>query len=174
MLLAVVAQGARREQHEQRAQPFAVFPVARGEAGEHAEHIEVLLDLFLDARAQPRMAAGVQLGKKPVDIDHPDLRLVTGYDYGDNDSNPDDNSSSPGHGTACAGVARLRPMGSSANRPTTTRSRVPKVSRISIPSTSSAAADAVSSCHRSFGCEWPWASPWRRPTRTSGRWTSTS
>ena len=24
-----------------------------------------------------------------VDIDHPDLRLVTGYDYGDNDSNPD-------------------------------------------------------------------------------------
>ena len=40
-----------------------------------------------------------------VDIDHPDLRLVAGYDYGDNDSNPDDNSSSPGHGTACAGVA---------------------------------------------------------------------
>lgn len=40
-----------------------------------------------------------------VDIDHPDLRLVSGYDYGDNDSNPDDNSASPGHGTACAGVA---------------------------------------------------------------------
>ncbi len=36
---------------------------------------------------------------------HPDLRQVAGYDYGDNDSNPDDNSSSPGHGTACAGVA---------------------------------------------------------------------
>ena len=27
-----------------------------------------------------------------VDIDHPDLHLVAGYDYGDNDSNPDDNS----------------------------------------------------------------------------------
>ena len=40
-----------------------------------------------------------------VDIDHPDLRLVTGYDFGDDDSNPDDNSSQPGHGTACAGVA---------------------------------------------------------------------
>ncbi len=36
---------------------------------------------------------------------HPDLRQVTGYDFGDSDSNPDDNSSSPGHGTACAGVA---------------------------------------------------------------------
>ncbi|MFO7652387.1 MAG: S8 family serine peptidase [Candidatus Krumholzibacteriia bacterium] len=40
-----------------------------------------------------------------VDIDHPDLRLTAGYDFGDNDSNPDDNSASPGHGTACAGVA---------------------------------------------------------------------
>jgi PKD repeat protein len=40
-----------------------------------------------------------------VDIDHDDLRLVAGYDYGDNDSNPDDNSASPGHGTCCAGVA---------------------------------------------------------------------
>lgn len=40
-----------------------------------------------------------------VDIDHPDLNLVAGYDFGDNDSNPDDNSASPGHGTACAGVA---------------------------------------------------------------------
>ncbi len=39
-----------------------------------------------------------------VDIDHPDLRLVTGYDYGSNDSNPDDNSSGGGHGTCCAGV----------------------------------------------------------------------
>jgi len=40
-----------------------------------------------------------------VDIDHPDLNLVAGYDYGDNDSNPDDNSAGAGHGTACAGVA---------------------------------------------------------------------
>jgi len=40
-----------------------------------------------------------------VDIDHPDLTLVTGYDYGDNDSNPDDNSAAAGHGTCCAGVA---------------------------------------------------------------------
>lgn len=42
--------------------------------------------------------SGVQAG-------HPDLRQVTGWDYGDNDSNPDDNSASAGHGTACAGVA---------------------------------------------------------------------
>ncbi|HKK71872.1 MAG TPA: S8 family serine peptidase [Candidatus Krumholzibacteria bacterium] len=40
-----------------------------------------------------------------VDVNHPDLRLVPGYDFGDDDSNPDDDSSSPGHGTACAGVA---------------------------------------------------------------------
>ena len=40
-----------------------------------------------------------------VDTAHPDLRLVTGYDFGDNDSNPMDNSSDPGHGTACSGIA---------------------------------------------------------------------
>lgn len=40
-----------------------------------------------------------------VDITHPDLRLVTGYDYGDNDSDPMDDSADPGHGTACSGVA---------------------------------------------------------------------
>jgi len=40
-----------------------------------------------------------------VDVDHPDLRLVAGYDFGDNDSNPDDNAAGAGHGTACAGVA---------------------------------------------------------------------
>ncbi len=40
-----------------------------------------------------------------VDTTHPDLRLVTGYDYGDNDSNPMDDSSNKGHGTSCSGVA---------------------------------------------------------------------
>ncbi len=40
-----------------------------------------------------------------VDMDHPDLNLVSGYDFGDNDSNPDDNSAAAGHGTCCAGVA---------------------------------------------------------------------
>jgi len=45
-----------------------------------------------------------------VDINHPDLRLMAGYDYGDNDSDPMDDSgggqNSPrGHGTACAGIA---------------------------------------------------------------------
>ena len=40
-----------------------------------------------------------------VEAGHPDLLQVAGWDYGDNDSNPDDNSSSAGHGTACAGVA---------------------------------------------------------------------
>ncbi len=40
-----------------------------------------------------------------VDINHQDLRLVTGYDYGDNDDNPMDDSVDPGHGTGCAGIA---------------------------------------------------------------------
>jgi PKD repeat protein len=40
-----------------------------------------------------------------VDIDHPDLNLVAGYDFGDDDSNPDDDAAGAGHGTCCAGVA---------------------------------------------------------------------
>ena len=40
-----------------------------------------------------------------VDTDHPDISTVAGYDYGDNDSDPDDDSSGGGHGTCCAGVA---------------------------------------------------------------------
>ncbi|MBU8920539.1 MAG: S8 family serine peptidase [Bacteroidales bacterium] len=40
-----------------------------------------------------------------VDAGHPDLNQVAGYDFGDNDSNPDDDSNAPGHGTCCAGVA---------------------------------------------------------------------
>lgn len=43
-----------------------------------------------------------------VDTAHPDLRLVAGYDYGDNDGNPMDDSADPGHGTACSGVAAGR------------------------------------------------------------------
>jgi subtilisin family serine protease len=43
-----------------------------------------------------------------VEVGHPDLLQVAGWDYGDNDSNPDDNSSQAGHGTACAGVAAAR------------------------------------------------------------------
>jgi len=43
-----------------------------------------------------------------VDTAHPDLRLMAGYDYGDNDSNPMDDSADPGHGTACSGVAAGR------------------------------------------------------------------
>jgi subtilisin family serine protease len=39
---------------------------------------------------------------------HPDLLQVAGWDYGSGDSNPDDNSSASGHGTACAGVAAAR------------------------------------------------------------------
>jgi thermitase len=40
-----------------------------------------------------------------VNLSHPDLTLVAGWDYGSGDSNPEDNSSSAGHGTCCAGVA---------------------------------------------------------------------
>ena len=40
-----------------------------------------------------------------VDLDHPDLRLVPGYDYGSGDSDPSDDSAQRGHGTACAGIA---------------------------------------------------------------------
>ncbi len=40
-----------------------------------------------------------------VDTGHPDLNLMTGYDFGDSDNNPMDDSAQPGHGTACAGVA---------------------------------------------------------------------
>ena len=37
-----------------------------------------------------------------VDLEHSDLKLVGGYDFGDNDNIPDDVL---GHGTACAGIA---------------------------------------------------------------------
>jgi subtilisin family serine protease len=40
-----------------------------------------------------------------VNLSHPDLTLVAGWDYGSGDSNPEDNSAAPGHGTACSGVA---------------------------------------------------------------------
>lgn len=40
-----------------------------------------------------------------VDLAHPDLRLVPGYDYGDNDTNPFDDSAEQGHGTCCSGIA---------------------------------------------------------------------
>jgi len=40
-----------------------------------------------------------------VDTAHEDINDVAGYDYGDNDNNPMDDSADPGHGTCCAGVA---------------------------------------------------------------------
>ena len=40
-----------------------------------------------------------------VDINHPDLRLVQGYDFGDNDNDPNDNSMNAGHGTCTSGIA---------------------------------------------------------------------
>lgn len=43
-----------------------------------------------------------------VDTAHEDLRLVSGYDYGDNDSNPMDDAPDAGHGTSCAGIAAAK------------------------------------------------------------------
>ena len=40
-----------------------------------------------------------------VDIYHEDLNCMAGYDFGDGDTNPMDDSRTPGHGTCCAGVA---------------------------------------------------------------------
>ncbi|MCC6649510.1 MAG: S8 family serine peptidase, partial [Candidatus Eisenbacteria bacterium] len=54
-----------------------------------------------------------------VQTAHPDLLQVAGFDFGDNDSNPEDNSSQSGHGTACAGVAasRVNALGSAGAAP---------------------------------------------------------
>ena len=49
-----------------------------------------------------------------LDMAHPDIRKVTGYDFGSNDSNPHDDSASAGHGTCCAGVAAAVNNGSGA------------------------------------------------------------
>lgn len=43
-----------------------------------------------------------------VDLSHPDLTIVNGYDFGDGDSNPQDDSAMPGHGTWCAGIAAAK------------------------------------------------------------------
>ncbi|MEN6445824.1 MAG: S8 family serine peptidase [Candidatus Cloacimonas sp.] len=40
-----------------------------------------------------------------VDTAHPDLRLITGYDFGDNDDDPMDDSWEAGHGTCTSGIA---------------------------------------------------------------------
>jgi subtilisin family serine protease len=40
-----------------------------------------------------------------VDTAHEDITDVAGYDFGDGDTNPMDNSAEAGHGTCCAGVA---------------------------------------------------------------------
>src|SRR6186713_2923282 len=42
-----------------------------------------------------------------VNMSHPDLNIISGYDAGDNDPNPEDdsNSTDAGHGTGCAGLA---------------------------------------------------------------------
>src|SRR5262245_31773458 len=67
-----------------------------------------------DTNAQPGWDGTAGFGSSSVviaiidtgcNLAHPDLAFVTGWDFGDNDSNPEDNSSGGGHGTCCAGVA---------------------------------------------------------------------
>ena len=43
-----------------------------------------------------------------VDTSHPDLTLVTGYDFGVGDSNPMDAATDAGHGTQAAGIAAAK------------------------------------------------------------------
>ncbi|HPF69321.1 MAG TPA: S8 family serine peptidase [Candidatus Krumholzibacteria bacterium] len=40
-----------------------------------------------------------------VDVDHPDLRIVPGWDFTDDDSDPDAPTTADTHGTGCAGIA---------------------------------------------------------------------
>ncbi len=66
--------------------------------------------------AQGYGAAGVVIAiiDSGVDMEHTDIRKVTGYDYGNNDSNPDDDATGGGHGTCCAGVAAAMNNGTGA------------------------------------------------------------
>jgi len=58
-----------------------------------------------------------------VNMSHPDLNIISGYDAGDNDPNPEDdsNSTDAGHGTGCAGKRSTRdatlPKRSESERP---------------------------------------------------------
>lgn len=57
------------------------------------------------AQAYGSAAVVIAIIDSGVDMEHTDIRKVTGYDFGDNDTNPDDNATGAGHGTCCAGVA---------------------------------------------------------------------
>ncbi len=70
-----------------------------------------------DTNAQPGWDGTAGFGSSSViiaiidsgcNLSHPDLAFVTGWDFGDNDSNPEDNSSGGGHGTCCAGIAAAK------------------------------------------------------------------
>jgi PKD repeat protein len=66
------------------------------------------------AQAYGSAAVVIAIIDSGVDVLHTDIRRVTGYDFGDNDTNPDDNSTGGGHGTCCAGVAAAMNNGSGA------------------------------------------------------------
>ena len=61
-------------------------------------------------------AADVVIGivDSGIDLDHPDLRVVGGYDFGDDDDLADDDATGAGHGTCCAGIAAALANGAGA------------------------------------------------------------
>ncbi len=62
-------------------------------------------DAWSDTQGYGSSSITIAIIDSGVDLQHPDLNVVTGYDFGEGDSDPSD---AQGHGTACAGVAAAK------------------------------------------------------------------